>query len=597
MARASAFVYQSACAYRTVGNTLFSGQNLAVGSNRTLTVSDPEAVQVVRSENEEVLVAIDATTTVAPSILDTILNGSHRMSGFIEALRELQPRYLIVDDGASIMAATVGFGTSRLFYTNDDEGYILADRSDSCASLLSHNQADPEKLACHLLIESPSQLGQRSVWEGVHEVQSGTILCTGASAKSIQRFQVPSPRRPLRESASELYRCLAEEVMRSADSTTSVSTDLSGGFDSTAIFTILAENNVNVTPVTKVSSDRTNDDLKWAEMAIDNFGLRSGWVRWDTRNIPSLYSGMLDQLGNLDEPVRLARVAGQRHWLAESVQSLGSDVHFSGEGGDQVLQSLPAYLVDGARTSPVTTLRHARDFASQKLWKRDEARREIVQRWPHKRWLRAVADELMTATHQSRDQLLGWYPRPKLPPWATAACRETVRDQLYDLSITEPFSDLRGQHTIINGLVNGAHIGRAVEQVSGGLAYAFPYYSEAVANVCLSTKPEELTDPRAYKPLLAKAFADHGAEGQFARKSKGDMSVDVYSAAEDNKQSFKDLFEDSVLVELGLIDADAVRRALGNIGTVGVDIHDLEVTVGLEAWVRSRGGELSWNLR
>ena len=152
---------------------------------------------------------------------------------------------------------------------------------------------------------------------------------------------------------------LADAVAVRIDSSRRPSADCSGGMDSTSLTLLEAgqlDNQRCLHAVTIHPAGTTRGgDLHYALLATEGRpAIKHLLCPLDSRHLP--YSRMAELMPPTDEPapttVTIARAVAEFDLLRE----IGSDCHFTGDGGDTLLGGHPAYLADLAQTGRIRLL-------------------------------------------------------------------------------------------------------------------------------------------------------------------------------------------------------------------------------------------------
>lgn len=396
----------------------------------------------------------------------------------------------------------------------------------------------------------------RSWFHGVGRVPPGRRLTlTRDGAITVQRVWNPRQERH-RDYAVWLRSELAAAVHLRADTANSPSSDLSGGFDSTALALLAGERlspqgrrivGVTVHP----AGTTTGGDLDYARTAGRHPGIRHVWLPLSDEHAP--YQRM-DRLAATDEPapsaVSHAYLSAQLRWLADE---LGCDLHMTGDGGDGLLLTRASQLADLARTGRL--LRALRETAL----------------WAHvrkKSWWQVFRSAKSNASR----------------PWVTRA--GTGQASRVDHLVT---SGTRLQREILAAITAAGRTARSDAQIAErcGINLHNPYFDSRVIDACLTVPTTDLPGPAHYKPLLAQAMGDLYPPQLARRTTKGDACADHYGGL---RRALPELaeFVAGRLAELGLVDVRRLRQALTTTAAgLSNDLYPVETAVSVEAWLRT----------
>ncbi|WP_330301220.1 lasso peptide biosynthesis B2 protein [Streptomyces sp. NBC_00503] len=126
------------------------------------------------------------------------------------------------------------YGARRVFHTRTGGTLVAGDRAAQLARLAGL-QPDPTAVAVHLLGMAPAPLDQRPLWSAVTVVPPGTALLTRPDGVPSHRrwHRPPEPDTPMDRGAAAVREALLDAVdVRTAPGGL-ISSDLSGGLDST----------------------------------------------------------------------------------------------------------------------------------------------------------------------------------------------------------------------------------------------------------------------------------------------------------------------------------------------------------------------------
>ncbi|GAA4625485.1 lasso peptide isopeptide bond-forming cyclase [Actinoallomurus vinaceus] len=494
-------------------------------------------------------------------------------------------------DGRVRVQGTVS-GLRRVFQTRIGRVTVAGDRSDTLAALAG-SDVDEEHLALYLLYPwLPFALTDLTPWRGVQGVAADhyLLLDDDGAARTVPWWRPPEPDLSLAEGAGVLADRLAEAVAIRTTGGGIVSADLSGGLDSTTLCFLAADRGVDLLGVTVATTDPGNDDVAWAVRAADRLTTRGRVVHEviDPGDVPLPYEGIVG-VPPMDEPFGAFRDIARSDAVWQRMARRGSRVHLSGFGGDEVLQSPPAYLHTLARRRPLTTLSHLRGYRARYRWPLGGSLRALADTRAYGRWLAEAAQDIDRPVSLAGEPHR-WEPAFRLPPWATDQAVETVRRVIREAAGTAaPLALDRARHEALVFARQGAKTYRqAVRQARrAGLTLAVPFLDDRVLEACLAVRMEERTDPRLYKPLLTEAMAGTVPRDLLERTTKGHYAVDGHAGLRRFRARFAELLEDPLLARLGLVDAEALRSACLSLYPPTLGLPALDATLACEVWLRA----------
>ena len=481
-------------------------------------------------------------------------------------------------------------GLRRLFQARVGDVTVAADRADVLASMLDAG-LDEQRLALYLLGSSALYpLGGQPVWQGVSDVPTDhyLVLDNDGGHRSMRWWTPPEPVVPMAEGAPALREALVAAVDARVRARHLVSSDL-GGLDSTSLCCLAAHGGVKVVAYTADGLDPMADDVVWARRTVAAFTNVEHEVIPGDR-LPMVYDGVLEAGDRLDEP-SAATVHHTRYLsIAEAAASRGSPLHLTGFGGDELLAGSPAHLHALVRTNPKLALRNARGFATQRPWPYRETLRQLFATGSYGAWLARVAEQITASPPPPETPSLDWGTPPRMPPWATPAAVEAVRELIVAAAgNAEPLSDRRGQHVELEAMRATSRIVRHFAQMAAriGISLAAPYYDDRVIEAGLAVRAQERVTPWQYKPLIVEAMRGIVPEESLTRQTKDEGSYEVEAGLREHRGDLLALWQDSRLARLGLIDAHALQEVCTRPLPPSLPFDTLFQTVACEVWLRA----------
>lgn len=120
-----------------------------------------------------------------------------------------------------------------------------------------------------------------------------------------------------------------------------------------------------------------------------------------------------------------------------------------------------------------------------------------------------------------------------------------------------------------------------------GITLAAPYYDDRVIEAGLAVRAQDRVTPWQYKPLIVEAMRGIVPDESLARQTKDEGSYEVEAGLREHRGDLLDLWEDSRLARLGLIDAGALREVCTRPLPESLPFDTLFQTVACEVWLRS----------
>lgn len=499
--------------------------------------------------------------------------------------------HLVAAKDGGLRVQGTASGLRLVFHSRMGGVTVVADRADLLASLIDA-ELDERQIAARLLWPMPHPLPETPVWRGVDAVPPDSCLLVGRDGLSSRVSRWWTPPEPVRSLASQAP-LIAEALTAAVDARTRgggvVSADLSGGLDSTSICFLAAQGDASLIASTWPGRDPADDDLSWARRAAARLPEVEHLV-WNADESPLVYEKLLEIDDPLDEPtigvMDRARVLHHLPLLAAK----GSRLHFTGIGGDHLAWSPEAHCHPLLRRRPLFALRQLRGFRALWNWPLGGTIRALADTRSYRRWLADAADDLRGPAPSSVAGALGWGEPPRMFGWVTSHAVEAARGVLLDAAGTaEPLGPDRGQHVDLEQIRDVTRIIRQWDQMCSrvGLPMASPFLDDRVIEACLAVRPDERVTPWHYKPLLVEAMKDLVPAECLARTSKAQAATDAAAGLREHRGDLLELWEDSRLAQLGLVDSVELKALAQRPGTPDLRKPILYSTIGCEVWLRT----------
>lgn len=512
---------------------------------------------------------------------------------------------LIVQEKADTYVFVDVAGLRSVFYTLYDSGVVYSSLGMPLKQLIKA-KVDPTWISTFLMgITIPSLLQNRSPFCQVQSVPPGHYLqITSGKPTCKPYWNAPQKYCDFSEAAEKLREQLLTAVEGRVRLYGNVTSDLSGGFDSTSLALIaaksLAKQDRKLHTVTmKTVSATETEDVEWAEHAASLYpNIAATMV--EAHNVPTEYSN-LEKIPLTDAPDLTVMTIGQISYIMNIVKSKKSQLHMSGNGGDEVLTVSPSYLADLLRSIKIKTF-----FQHAYGWSRVSLHSPLtimssafkLNLTSYRQWLLQQAKRLRTEellSHSSisqsfREVHMEWGCVPQVTSWYTKETVDLVAAELQRWAeVATPFANSYGQHESISFIRLSGMSNRILKQLADiyDVNLEFPYFDSSVVNACLCVHSEERTTPFAYKPLLSRALHRDLPHSVFVRNTKGDYTSDEFSGRKENFAVIEELLQSSVLANMGLIDLKKLHAAMQQI-RMGFDavVCDLNQTLTVELWLR-----------
>jgi asparagine synthase (glutamine-hydrolysing) len=558
-----------------LGRLAFSILSVVTGRDRALVVVGPASMEQLSSDRH-------FARCSSLSDLDEVLSSEAGVFYSIAAL------------GGRVRIQGTASGLLKVYFARVGGDVIASDRPAILAQM-SRAAIDDAALALRLLEPIPHPLADRALWRGVHTVPPGHYLLTrGNGDAEIRQWWVPpEPEQPIEVGANDVRAALEASVRVHLADRDKVSSELSGGFDSTSL-TILAQREAfrrgmaPVLAVTAESRDLLGDDSEWAALVTrDNPHIAHHVVPGD--DLPLVYDSLpIASRYVLDEPSPAISNHARVLAMTEVARRYQAQIHLTGHGGDHLFTGLPTLCSDLLRKRPLTAISRLNSYRGMLNWPLGPAARQLLAPGPYRRWL------LRSATAGSINDwqfpVLTWGIRSVLHPWITPHARELIRAEIrHAAEKAEPLAPVPGRHLELDVIRDGTRLARALADIGGqaGVLLATPFFDDRVIEAALRVRVHERVQPNAYKPLLAQAMRGVVPNVILTRTTKGTGNLDIALGLRQHAPLLTELWADSRMAERGLIDPEILVALCGQTDSPALSDGALQTTVGCELWLHA----------
>ncbi|MGQ0775673.1 MAG: asparagine synthase-related protein [Pseudonocardiales bacterium] len=499
--------------------------------------------------------------------------------------------HVVVTGSAGVLVFGDVAGLRRVFTTQVAGVVVVASHADVLRRLV---QAPVSRgwLAARLASpDMPNAVRESlSPFEGIRAIPAGhRLILDDGAARHEPYWSAPQPIAPLADGAPVFAEALTRAVAgRVSLADGPVGVQLSGGLDSTAV-SCLAGNAIRdraaLLLVTTASISPGNDDLRWARQVADHLAPAEHLVI-DAPEAPVFFDDLPNSMLAMDEPAPFTAAAARVRHVAGLLSARGVRVHLNGQGGDEVLLAPLAYLRDVLRANPRRGWRHLRGQAALRDMDLLRLGRSVLADSSYPQWLRGAAGTLRTEL-PAEAVAVDWEAQPLLAPWASRDAEELVRATI--LAAPPSAGASLSTHATLVRIRSTAYRAALYRDAMAGYGVPadFPFFDRAVLEAALAIRAWERTDPWQPKPLLRAAVAGAVPERLLARRTKAHYNDDIYRGWRANRHDVAELFENSRLAELGLIDIAVLRRCLDSFASSGMAPAFVTDTLACEVWLRS----------
>ena len=116
-----------------------------------------------------------------------------------------------------------------------------------------------------------------------------------------------------------------------------------------------------------------------------------------------------------------------------------------------------------------------------------------------------------------------------------------------------------------------------------------PFLDCEVVLASLMLDVGDRTEAGRGKSLLKDSMRGMVPSSVLERRNKGDYSMELYRAMEANRESLRSYFDECYLMDLGIVDADRLRRAVLSGVNDTAELHAIQSTLEAERWLRNMG--------
>lgn len=510
--------------------------------------------------------------------------------------------WTVCHDGRETTILTDVAGTRPVYYAPHAGGTAWASQASRLAALTGASPALEEitaRMACPTVTEV---CGTATAWTGVRRLPGGCALRIGGGPPRVARYEPDDEILPFGEAAVRLRDALTTATGARARASSRLSSDFSGGLDSTSVALLAARAGYPMLAITHDDPADASDDVAWARR------MASGQPLINHRVVPgaSLFFDRMDQAPPTDQPFSDAARWARRADYQQAVLRYGSDLHLTGTGGDTLLAASPSCLADLVTPRALGQLaRHAvararlrhlparTVLASAITLSRcsyPDALRQLAAdiRRPPARWERAAA------TRRPR-----WFPSGGITAWLTPTAREPIAARADAAAGSPgpagiPVSRHRAWSEVREFGTYQAEL--AAQARAGGVNPHAPLLDNEVVRAAMAIPVASRQSVQVQKPLLGAALNGLVPAELLERATKGAYDGNAYAGLRANAASIRGLLDGSRLAAAGLVDLVPVRDELDRL-TAGAPgrLASLETLITAELWLRQARPEAVWH--
>lgn len=512
-------------------------------------------------------------------------------SGDTEALQSLPGSYstIVEREGETIVSSDVS-GQHPLYWRSE-QGQATLDTQTG--------QLGDELNLCYLAaaIGNVEVLAEGdSAFQGVHQINGGQQVrfTEGQPAVTNSGEIIPSSKLTLEEAAANLREALTEAIgLRMAMGKVATS-DYSGGFDSTSIAHLAAARTEGVLEAfIQYHPAIPAGDLSYARKVVaGNPKIHLNELRGTTDTLPFQ---ALDRVEYHDEPDPAAVINARIKARLLGARACGSQLHFTGDGGDAVLDATPNHIVDLARLGKRAQLEEA-SLCYARIRHEDPA--ELIA-FADRHAERTLSDDLLLLAKKLQNPQLPtdnqtWITLPERAlTFLTLKMRGKLSEKAERRAATSavPAGVGMADYVAMAGLRSGGAVHRHLREIAAvvGIATHAPFMDTRVVRACLQLPAYVRADPGHFKKILRTAFRDILPQSLLSRTSKGAYTGEIYKGLRASRPVIDELLANSRLAEMEVIDPEAVKKEIERIDIgLPAEFSAIDKIVASEIWLRQR---------
>lgn len=455
---------------------------------------------------------------------------------------------------------------------------------------------DPDRLSLETCPNLPSVFRLRPFWANVRVVAPGHDLVEAEGCVGDRRWWQAGEHQDatFEEAAGRLRHALRTAVERRLGPGGLLGADLSGGMDSTSLAYLAEAVGGQVAHFHAGTADAQNQDSHFARRAAAE-------LRGEFMELPSFTSTLDAFATTTRNGERSGRsVSGPPAWRAnmphlqmlfEQERARDIRTHINGLGGDELFALQPAVMSSLVQSGAVA------------VGLRSAARLARAQRWPVLRTLAAVCStrtlgaELVARVHAHAGphaDAFGWAPGFGVSRFASAQTRARVEAQIRGQASVgiEPHFPDKARHQMAESVMFQGEVVRQVNEAFAdeGVRWEAPFLDDEILRLMFGLSSSISVGQRHSKPLLAASMKGLAPDWIFSREDKGEYSADLFTAFASRIDGLKSMFRESFLIDLDVLNPDAILNALEMPMLKTQDLFEIEQLATLELWVREVEG-------
>jgi asparagine synthase (glutamine-hydrolysing) len=488
--------------------------------------------------------------------------------------------FVWVDSRAGIgLVACDAFSLSPLYYRQSADLLLVTNRA---ANIADSQRFDRDFIAEFLVVGiNPDN---RTIYEHVHAVPPGSYLLVTRESVRVHKYWSIDEFGRLshvdeRETTNRFRDLIADAVGAAMSDRLTTFAQLSGGLDSSSIVSTAALRLTDIHrshglqgTVTYTDSLGHADERIYSDAVVDRTGIRNhvlpyGWMLEDDGTPPPA----------TDLPTMSYAWYARERRLDQFLRQHGAQALLSGEGSDLYLTGDLIYTADlmaaGHIGTAVNRLLQAAMVQRQSFWKLC--------------WKNAI---LPNIGGHAQELFGGRSTKP--PAWLPEAFVErfNVGRRLTGLRRLSGPSGKKFAGAVQHELSIAKRLAMRTT-IDGNVEFRYPFLYRPLVEFALTLPPEMLAKPGITKWILRQSMRGILPDSVRQRTGKGAIGARVVWALNQERSIIRQLLRESILVQLGCVDYERLRRVL-RLARRGEapGIVSIIAVITLEFWLNVRSG-------
>ncbi|MBO0802126.1 MAG: albusnodin/ikarugamycin family macrolactam cyclase [Nocardiopsaceae bacterium] len=500
------------------------------------------------------------------------------------------------DDGQETTVLTDVAGSKPVYYTRHHGGTAWATQAGPLADLTGVGP-DYGALAAWMTCPAvPEAYPGGTTYTGVRRLPGGHALRIGRDGvPRVTRYEPEDEHQPFDDAAVALREALMTAVSMRASRAGRLSSDFSGGLDSTTLAILAVRAGFPVLALTHCDPAIVNDDLEYAKRLAA--GEDENLLTHVAAGSGRLFFDDLDSAPRTDQPLadtaRWAVHAGFRQPVTEH----GSDIHMTGSGGDTHLAAGPQALACLAAALPGKSAEFMRHCSARARLRQLPVHSVVrsalaLSRTSYEQALGRVADAIRNPAAQPAGRAaMNWAGHGRMAVWLTVDARRQLAGTITAASVPDGDPAQPALRAAWNELREFGTYQAELDLVArgGGVPAHAVLLDNNVVRAAMSIPVVQRLSNDVQKPLLNAAFSGTLPALLLRRPTKGGYDGSGYAGIAANAERLTEMARQSPLAGAGLIDPGPVREEIARMaaGAPG-RMAMLEAFVAADRWAAAQ---------